>query len=126
MIKSKFSSVVFKPLNTVLFWSPSQNAYENTSVWFNNQIAERGKIFYDVKFSDEMIEQNPELFEVKYAYITVPGRKFTNRKFYWVKTGELCEYEPAQYSSSSDRFQLIGNPNNYRVDEFYEIRNEVR
>lgn len=126
MIKSKFSSVYFKPLKICLFWSPSQNAYEDTSLWFNNEIGKRGKILYDVKFSDEIIEQNPELFNAKYAYLTIPKREYKDKTYYWVKVNNKTDYEPAQYISGTNCFYFAGIENGWSPESLFEIRNEVK
>lgn len=103
----KFKSVKFIPLSIEL----SKHEFINgVSAWHYAGI-------YDyIRFTEQTIEQNPELFEVK--------MEFEHRAYYKAKYNKTDNIEIIQYNEKG-YFTRSGVSKEYRENEFYKIGKKI-
>ncbi len=115
MNKSKFKYVHFKPLDIALHFLERP---DGTTCWTNNA-AFGNNLVNDVYFSDSLIEQYPELFEVEKA-----ERVFEEGAYY--KAMFASHSVPEIIQRFRGNFQRMGLNLVYIETDFHEIGEKIK
>lgn len=100
-------SILFKPFNTYL-------TRDANGDWQNTDCD------YLLRFSSEVIDKNPNLFEIE-TY-----RKFNDGKLYWAKLHSWSKFEPVRYNANLlEGFYFIGTDKLFDAREIFEIGGEL-
>ena len=110
MNKSKFKSVKFKPFDAIMY-------YSNERMWINN-FCFGSDTANTLKFTDNCIENNPELFEVEKA-----GREFEEGAYYKAMFAPHSVIEIIQRFRG--KFQRTGLSAVYIETDFHEIGEKI-
>ncbi len=115
MNKSKFKSVKFKPM-------PFYNRYSweaGTGVFqWTFHVGDCVEGMGHCTFTEEYIEQHPELFEVEKA-----EREFEEGEYYWAKVWKWSDWDAVKYSHGV--FYFVGVPTGFTPNRLYLIGGKI-